>query len=709
PSGSEANKIIRDRIVGKMQARGFDVSLQKDFACQQKWAACSNIENIIAVKKGTVGNSTIMLMSHYDSVPASAAATDDGFGVAASLEIARALQSSTPMKNNLIILFTDAEEIGLLGAEAFASNHPLAASVDLLINIESRGTSGQSTMFETGTRNNKLLDIFKTSVKRPVANSLTYEVYKRMPNDTDYTVFKERDIPGLNFASTGSAIRYHSVLDDLTHMDKSTLQQHGENALNLLHTLGNMDLTDIAGREGSATYFDFYSILLVKWPSFLNIPLSAIGLLVLIGLFIGGFRGKAITPLQAVWSVGGIITALIASIGLPALLAFPLGFWQDLHPIYHPNPWPGKTAILLACLIGVLVTARIFLRKVSLHSLTLSIWTIVAAISLATSLTISGASYIALAPLFAFFLGLSIDYYKAQKRYQPLEYFYSLYAGFFVAAYISFYHFHLLDLVLNFDMSAAKAATLSIATLTLLPIAHSVYQVRQKNFRQHTLTLSATTAIITAFAMQIQTFSEDEPDPLNILYVEDARSEEAYFTLEHYLTPRGETSKYFPIMGFTEEAQAFPFTRRQNDMRPRMTVPSQRLPAPTLDIISDQEADGMRTIKFNIKTGRAGTALFMQINETNPLKSLNIKNVDVLGSSWKGGNPIQVLVGGAQDDIFPVLLTASAGENFSIILIEESSLPDTPEAKQLLTTRPAYANKIQRGDRSMVYVEVPLN
>ncbi len=709
PPGSEANKVIRDRISEKMRARGFEVSLQRDFVCRTQWTVCSNIENIIAEKKGSVGSSTIMLMSHYDSVPAGAAATDDGFGVAASLEIARALQSTDNMENNLIILFTDAEEIGLLGAEAFAANHPLAKTVDILINIESRGTSGQSTMFETGAKNDKLIDIFKASVTRPVANSLTYEVYKRMPNDTDYTVFKERNIPGLNFASTSSAVRYHSVLDDLAHLDKSTLQQHGENALNLIHTLGDMDLTRLNERQGSATYFDFYSLFLVKWPSSLNIPLSALGLLIVIGLFIGGFHGKSITLLQTVWSVGSIITVLIAAIGLPALLAFPLGFWQDLHPIYHPNPWPGKTAILLGSLIGVITTARVYLKKASLHSLILSAWTIVALISLAISLTVTGASYIALALLIAFVLGLMVDHYKSKKRYQPLEFCYSVYAGFVVAAYISFYHFHLLDLIFNFDMSAARPATLSVAILTLLPIAHSIYKATQNIFKHHVLALSTTTAIITVLAMQIQTFSKNEPDPLNILYVEGAGGEEAYFTLEHYLTPRGEVSKYFPIMGFTEEAQEFPFTNRKSDMRPRMTVPNQHLSPPTLDVISDEEHDGTRSVIFNIQAGRSGNALFMQVSENAPIRSAHIKGVDALGSEWQSGNRIQIGLGATQNDIFPVHLTLVSGTSFSIDLIEESPLPDTPETAQLRAARPEYANVIQRGYRSMVVLKTAFN
>jgi hypothetical protein len=67
----------------------------------------------------------VLVMSHYDSVHNSPGAADDSLGAAAALEIARALKAGPQPARDVIFLFTDGEEAGLLGAEAFFARDPL--------------------------------------------------------------------------------------------------------------------------------------------------------------------------------------------------------------------------------------------------------------------------------------------------------------------------------------------------------------------------------------------------------------------------------------------------------------------------------------------------------------------------------------------------------------------------------------------------------
>ena len=69
------------------------------------------------------------------------------------LETLRALKSSPPLKNDTVFLFTDGEEVGLLGATAFVKEHPWAKDIGVALNFEARGSSGPSFMFETSDGN----------------------------------------------------------------------------------------------------------------------------------------------------------------------------------------------------------------------------------------------------------------------------------------------------------------------------------------------------------------------------------------------------------------------------------------------------------------------------------------------------------------------------------------------------------------------------
>jgi hypothetical protein len=49
-------------------------------------------------------------------------------------------------------------------------------------------------------------------VPHPVASSVSQEVWRRMPNDSDFTVFNRHQFRGLNFAHLGGWPAYHTPL-----------------------------------------------------------------------------------------------------------------------------------------------------------------------------------------------------------------------------------------------------------------------------------------------------------------------------------------------------------------------------------------------------------------------------------------------------------------------------------------------------------------
>jgi len=132
PMGSAEHDRVRDYLIDQLRALGLSPEIQRATGVTGKFSAAGNVENIVARQNGTrPGTPALMLAAHYDSVPAAPGNGDDGAGVAAILETLRALHTQPPLQNDLIVLFTDGEEDGLLGASAFAAEHPWAKDVRL--------------------------------------------------------------------------------------------------------------------------------------------------------------------------------------------------------------------------------------------------------------------------------------------------------------------------------------------------------------------------------------------------------------------------------------------------------------------------------------------------------------------------------------------------------------------------------------------------
>ena len=229
--GSKEHKKVQNYIVAELQKMGFETEIQIQTAINKKWFAATTAENIVAKLKGTGSEKALLLLTHYDSNPhSSLGASDAGSGVVTILEGLRAFlaKNETP-KNDLIILISDAEELGLLGAQAFVDKHPWSKDVGLVLNFEARGSGGPSYMLmETNGKNSKLLSEFLAAKPNfPAANSLIYSIYKKIPNDTDLTIFREgANINGFNFAFIGDHFDYHTAQDTYERLDKETLLHH---------------------------------------------------------------------------------------------------------------------------------------------------------------------------------------------------------------------------------------------------------------------------------------------------------------------------------------------------------------------------------------------------------------------------------------------------------------------------------------------------
>lgn len=277
PTGSSASAEARDYIFGQLRSLGLSPEVQRATSINSLDAMAATVENIVARLEGTQTDTTtkqaILLVSHYDSAPSSPGASDDGAGVGTLLEIARAIKAGNPFKNDVIFLFTDGEEIGLLGAQAFVQEHPFSKDVGLVLNFEARGTSGPAYTFETSSRNGALIAEFASAVPRPLANSLMYSVYQMLLNDTDFTIFKNAGYAGFNFAYIEGNTFYHSMGDNIENVHLNSVQHLGSYGLSLTEHFGNLE--QFPKPSSDAIYFDILGRWLVhyslNWAFFLAI------------------------------------------------------------------------------------------------------------------------------------------------------------------------------------------------------------------------------------------------------------------------------------------------------------------------------------------------------------------------------------------------------------------------------------------------------
>jgi hypothetical protein len=248
PVGSQAAAQFRSRLLDELQAMGVQARTQTTTSCysEPRWdnIPCATVTNISAdVLPGT--GKAILLMAHTDSVAAGPGAGDDGAGVATILETIRALKARGAAAHPVMALFTDGEEDGLLGAAAWLRHDAERARVGAVVNIEARGNQGPSYLFQTSKGDAGLIGLYARHVTNLAASSLYAEIYRFMPNDTDMTTFLAAGIPGANFAFAGNVAQYHTPLDRRENIDPRSLQQHGENAMELTDAIRNEELSNL--------------------------------------------------------------------------------------------------------------------------------------------------------------------------------------------------------------------------------------------------------------------------------------------------------------------------------------------------------------------------------------------------------------------------------------------------------------------------------
>lgn len=398
PVGSPAAAALRERMLAEFAALGVQAEVQEGFACGPRSAGCGRVWNVVAALPGREEGPALLVSAHYDSVAAGPGAGDDGAGVAASFEVARALLAGPRPRNPVVFVLVDGEESGLLGAQAFVDAHPRAASIGAVINLDAGGTRGVTSLTRTTASNDGLIAAIAEAVPRPYGASVIGAVYGLTPYDTDFTVYKNAGWPALDFGFGEDKAHYHTPLDRLANLDPASVQHLGDTALAAVRALAGADLAALPQR--SRVYVDALGAKLLHLRTLWIPGLAALAL----GLLVSVARrlAREVGGSRRTWLARGL--GFVALVGGPAALGAGLMAaiaWLTAAEVAgHAAPLPARialwTSVLAAggALVGPLARADAAARA----WLWLGPWLWLATIAAVTAVALPGASVGVLPP-----------------------------------------------------------------------------------------------------------------------------------------------------------------------------------------------------------------------------------------------------------------------------------------------------------------------
>lgn|GEM_PF-366298 len=514
PAGSAADARVQQDLAARLAGLGMQVRIDR-FAPDSAhiarfiaWGGAADrpgtLANVIGVLPGRDRSlPAVALMAHHDSVAGSPGAADDAAGVAAIIETVRALAADPARRRDLVVLITDAEEIGLDGARhAFRAVPPPADPVrdhiGALINLEARGGGGRATLFQTGERNGAAVALAARALHHPGGSSLAVYLYRVLPNDTDLTMalpwMGEHGVAGYNFAFIGRPALYHSPRATPDRLDQGALQDIGAQTLDLARAL--VEAPDLPKPAPDLVFFDAFGQMLVTYPAWLGWVMLALAALAIgaIGYQHGPRRGAGRAVLGGAGRMVGL-TGLTALLVMGAnLVSFHVGvpnYYDRLAAI------PRLEAMAAAAALAAwgTVIGRWRLTRAGLAGAFIPLWLL-------------GALLQALAPVAAYVVVLPVLIAALGALIAPWRW--GMPAAVAIAALVAGYQGmlgHLLLQGVGSDLPLVITLPVVLATVALLPL----WQPLSRRARRVLVLVAALIAIALALVIRAAPIADTVP------------------------------------------------------------------------------------------------------------------------------------------------------------------------------------------------------
>jgi hypothetical protein len=664
--GTAENAKVRAYIMAELTALGLQPQVQSGMGRMntRPWGAVGMVNNIVVRVAGTgaAPRKAVLLAAHYDSVPTGPGAADDGASVASIMEVLRALKAGgEPLQNDLIALFTDGEEAGLLGSDLFVTSHPWARDAGVVLNFEYRGNSGPMLMFESSAGNGKLISALAQAMPHQVASSMLYELYKSMPNDTDMSAFKRAGVPGLNFAAIDKPVSYHLQTDSVDNLDQRTLQQQGETMLTLARQFGNAPLQALSSTDH--VYFDLPGLGLVQYSSTVVMPLTLLIAAALCAVAVMGIKAGALRP-------GRILLAFPVFLVMTILLGIGCqllwGGVSMLHPAYGQlgDPYNSQWYLLafVALVIGAFIAMKSavarWLRPMELGFGAMMLWQLLLVV---TSFAMPGVTFIFGWPLLAVLGALAFLFSRRGAGLTPGARTALLVLGLAPAVILLAPAVRSLYVGLSPQMAVVTGLVLALVAGIMTPLLTNL----KHRFLLPALPLAAGAAFLVAGSLTANTDAA-HPTTSNVFYAWDSGSGKAYWISRDDQLDAW-SRQYFPAVTDKQQVpELFGAVSRKYWASPAPQLAT--LQAPRIEVLSDSVKDGVREVALAVATARHA-----------PMFSVRVEGTDVLASQVEGQpftkkpNPKWLLEAYGMDErTLAFSVQVKAGKPFTVRVFDET-------------------------------------
>ena len=625
-TGSEYHSVVRDYILNELKNMGLETEIQNQvvtrFCC-----VGTNTSNIIGTIKGSSNGKSLVLLTHYDSRHhASFGASDAGSGVVTILEGVRSfLSKNTIPINDIHLVFTDAEEIGLLGAQAFVKNHSLVDNIGLVLNFEARGSGGPSYMLmETNGKNGVLISEFINAEPGfPAANSLMYSIYKMLPNDTDLTVFREQaNINGFNFAFIGDHFDYHTSLDSFERLDRNTLIHQADYIMSMLNHFSKINLSNLDS-ENDYVYLNFPILKMLHYPYSWIYPLLIFSIIFFLFII---YLGLAINKL----SIQGILNGILAlTISLFTCLSITIILWKtisyfnpDYADILHGFTYNGYYYITAFIFLNIFCLFSIYYRffknssGLDLTIMPIGFWLI---INVLISIYLKGAAYFIIPVNLVLFSILLIYFsnFKGNKK-MLLWTFFSV-----PLIYIFAPQLKMFPVGLGLDNLFITSFFLVLIFVLLLPVfSNFAFKNQIKNL---TLLIAI---VFFALAFLNNDYDVNSKKPNSILYYSDLDSKQSYW-LSRNENLDVFTSQFFKKNESIQEASFFSSSSKYGTPHKQSALADFiKFSSSDIQILKDTIVENKRNLQLKISPERKINKIDLTTDDPFVLNSMSVQGVE---------------------------------------------------------------------------------
>jgi hypothetical protein len=608
PVGSPENAQVRDYLFQQLTDLGFQTEIQQTTVLSGEFGAIAEVQNLLVRIPGTDSTRAVLITAHYDSVVGSPGTGDNGVSVAAMIETLRALQAGPALRNDLIFLFNDGEEPGLLGSQAFVEEHRWAEDVGVVFDFDADSPATARTILLWTTEDDGWLvqEIAKSSVG--IVASSVDTVDKRVDAGNDLRSFAAAGIPGAHLNVIAGSTMYHSERDSLANLDERRLQDHGNAMLALAQHFGNLSINDTNAEN--VVYFTLFGTTILHYPVSWALPAAPIVALELVALIAFGLWRRRLT-------VRGLLTALgVVTVGMIVLAGLSHLGWLAIlstHPesrVFEEREFYRRSlfmsALYVATMAVILAVVPWFERRFSAPHLAFvaAAWMLVVVLVVGLHPTVS---YFGLIPLLAAVLVLAILILTPERsRWWSIIRFAALLLGVVVILGIST---SLMYRTAVDGLEAGPALPIALVTLLFVLMAPQLAVVTQLGRRWLPITAGVVAVGLLGVMIATSGQSASNPQPNTLIYVLNSENDQALWVSADP-APDAWTEQVLSASP-QHETLGDLFVGGGSDAIITNSAPGTSLTGPELVLLGEQRTGDERTLHLRLLSPRHAYRLYL--------------------------------------------------------------------------------------------------